>query len=46
MDLIQKATSFGRGLNEMRKKAISLNAELTINSKYNTGTEIILEMDP
>ncbi|MCW3090890.1 MAG: hypothetical protein JWP81_1959 [Ferruginibacter sp.] len=40
-----EATSFGRGLNEMRKKAATLNALLQIRSKENTGTEVKLEMN-
>lgn len=38
--------SFGRGLNEMRKKAAALNALFQIRSIQNTGTEIVLEMSP
>ncbi|MBC7887114.1 MAG: hypothetical protein H7Z13_04445 [Ferruginibacter sp.] len=35
---------FGRGLNEMRKKATALNASLRINAEINTGTTVILIM--
>ncbi len=34
--------SFGRGLNEMRKRAVLLKAKLEIVSELNTGTTIIL----
>ncbi len=36
--------SFGRGLNEIRKRALLLKAELNIQSELNTGTTIEVEM--
>ncbi|MES2894182.1 MAG: triple tyrosine motif-containing protein [Bacteroidota bacterium] len=36
--------SFGRGLNEMRKKALLLKADLEIVSEMNNGTTVSLEM--
>jgi ligand-binding sensor domain-containing protein len=36
--------SFGRGLNEMRKRAVLLKATLNIVSEMNTGTTVTLEM--
>ena len=38
------AISFGRGLNDMQKKASSLQAALTIQSEINTGTIVQLDM--
>ena len=41
-----EALNFARGINEMRKKAATMKATLTIRSKINSGTEVILEMNP
>lgn len=39
-----EAVSFGRGLNDMQKKASSLQAKLRIQSEINTGTIVQIEM--
>lgn len=39
-----EAVSFGRGLNDMQKKASSLQARLLIQSEINTGTIVQFEM--
>jgi signal transduction histidine kinase len=36
--------SFGRGLNEIRKRAVALKADLDIRSEQNTGTTVYLQM--
>ena len=36
--------SFGRGLNELRKRASNLKADINIDTEYNTGTTIFLQM--